>query len=217
MAAVNRYVAETFALNDPVLEEILRSTESAGLPDIQIGPEQGRFLEIMARLVGAKRIVEIGALAGYSTVWLARGLGDGGTLISLEIDPARAALARQNVERAGLADRVDVRAGPALESLQMLAAEGGAPVDLVFMDADEPNYVAYLELVLNMSRPGTLVIADNVIRDGDVVDPQTSNARAQGARQFNEVVAGHPRLLATLIPLVGETNLDGMAVAVVVN
>jgi len=213
---VNRYVDETFAGHDPVLAKTLDASAAGGLPDIQIGAAQGKFLQIMARTTGAKRILEIGTLGGYSTIWLARGLAPDGSVVSLEIDPHRATVARANIDSAGLGPHVEVRVGAALESLRQLQSEGGAPFDMVFMDADEPNYVAYLEAILPMSRVGTLIVADNVVRQGDVADQATENPRAQGARLFNAAVAEHPRLMATLIPLVGENNLDGMVIALVI-
>jgi predicted O-methyltransferase YrrM len=215
--AVDRYIDQVFGLDDPVLVEALRDAAAAGLPSIAVSAAQGKFLQIMARAIGARRILEIGTLAGYSTIWLGRALGPGGRLISLEIDAVRAGVARANIARAGLSESVEVRVGPAIESLRQMIATGAGPFDMVFMDADEPSYVDYLEAALRLSHRGTLIVADNVVREGAVIDAVSAEARVQGARRFNRALAADERLTATVIPLVGENSSDGLAIALVVD
>jgi predicted O-methyltransferase YrrM len=213
VGAVNRYIDETLDLTDSALAEALRDAADAGLPDINIGPEQGRLLQLLALSVGARRILEIGTLAGYSTIWLARGLVHGGRVISLEIDPYRAKVALTNLERAGLSGVADVRVGAAIDTLRELAAETAEPFDLFFLDADEPSYVDYLDACLELARVGSLIIADNLVRDGALADPETKDPRAQGARRYMERLAADPRLVSTLVPFMGETNYDGMSIS----
>jgi caffeoyl-CoA O-methyltransferase len=211
--AVEQFVEVQFSLTDPALDNAIAAAGAAGLPQIQISAAQGRFLQIMALAVGARRILEIGTLGGYSTIWLGRALKADGELLSLEIDPARAEVARSSIAAAGLAARVEVRTGPAIDSLRALIEGGAAPFDLVFIDADEPSYVSYLEAVLSLSRPGTLIVADNVVREGEVIDSATDNQRAIGARRFLDALAAEPRVEATVLPLIGKTSFDGMAIA----
>jgi predicted O-methyltransferase YrrM len=214
--AVDRYIADLFVPNDPVLDAALRDSDAAGLPSIHVSPNQGKLLMLVARAVGARRILEIGTLGGYSTIWLARGLADeGGRLVTLEFDARHAEVARANIARAGLAGAVDVRVGRALDTLPALAAEGGGPFDLIFIDADKPSYPDYLAWSLRLARPGTLIVADNVVRDGAVVDADSADPNVRGVRRFNELLAAEPRVSATALQTVGAKGYDGFAVAMV--
>ncbi len=213
--AIDRYFSDVFALSDEALEDTLASSDAAGLPPHHVSPAQGKFLMLMARLTRARRILEIGTLAGYSTIWLARGLSPGGRVITLETEPSYAALARANIARAGLANMVEVRLGRALTSLQQLADEGGAPFDLIFIDADKVNNSEYLRWSLKLARDGCLIIADNVVRDGAVVEADTEDANVRGVRQFNEMIAATPCLSATALQTVGSKGHDGFVLALV--
>lgn len=212
--AVDDYVRGLFAPPDAVLDEALRAAAAAGLPAINVSANEGTLLGLLARLVGAGRILEIGTLGGYSTIWLARSLAPGGRLVSLELDPAHADVARANLARAGLAGVAEVRVGAAQESLAQLAAEGGPPFDMVFIDADKPSYPDYLAWSLRLTRAGGLIVADNVVRGGAVADPAADDAGIQGVRRFNEMLAADPRVTATVIQTVGAKGYDGMALAV---
>ena len=214
-SAVDAYVADLFGLQETALEAALARSREAGLPTIEVSPAQGAFLGILVRATGARRVLEIGTLGGYSTIFLARGLPADGRVVTLEHAPTHAAVARSNLASAGLADRVDVVEGPALETLARLRSEGAYPFDLVFVDADKTDYPAYLAAVLPLCRPGTLIVADNVVRKGAVADPSDSDPRAVGARRFLEAVAGNPRLRATVLQTVGRKGHDGMAIVVV--
>ena len=187
----------------------------AGLPEIAVAPAQGRFLEVLARATGARRILEIGTLAGYSTIWLGRALPADGRLVTLEIDPERARIARENIDRAGLAPRVEVIVGPALESLAAIRAAGAEPFDLVFIDADKQHCRAYVEEAVALARPGTLVVVDNVVREGRVIDPDTGDAGVDGVRAMMDFIAHHPRLHAAGLQTVGAKGHDGLLLAVV--
>jgi predicted O-methyltransferase YrrM len=200
---------------DPALAAAAAAATQAGLPEIAVSPAQGRFLEVLARATGARRILEIGTLAGYSTIWLARALPADGRLVTLEIDPGRARLARENLERAGLGTRVEVIDGPALGSLTVLRAARADPFDLVFIDADKQSSRAYVENALALSRPGTVVVVDNVVRDGRVIDPDTGDAGVDGVRSMMDWIASHPRLRASALQTVGAKGHDGMLLAVV--
>ena len=212
---VDEYVRRLFVPPDAVLDEALRAAAAAGLPAINVSANEGALLGLLARLVGARRILEIGTLGGYSAIWLARNLAPGGKLVSLELDPAHADVARANLARAALADVAEVRVGPAQDSLAQLAAEGGPPFDMVFIDADKPGYPDYLMWALRLTRPGSLIVADNVVRGGAVADPAADDAGIQGVRRFNELLAADPRVTATVIQTVGAKGYDGMALAVV--
>ncbi len=213
--AVDQYINTLLAPPDAVLEETLRDSTAAGLPEIAVSPAHGALLTILARAVGARRILEIGTLGGYSAIRLGRALPPDGRLVTLEVNPHHAEIARGNIARAGLAERGEVRLGPALESLAALAAEGAEPFDLVFIDADKVGYTDYLHGSLRLSRPGTLIIADNVVRQGRVADPNDADANVRGVRRFMEAMAAEPRLMATIVQTVGEKNYDGLAIAVV--
>ncbi len=216
-SAVDGYIADLLAPADPALDAALKGSEAAGLPSIQVAANQGKLLHLLARLQGARTILEIGTLGGYSTIWLARALPSDGRLITLELDPKHAEVAGENIARAGLAERVEVRIGPASEALAGLAAEGGGPFDLIFIDADKEGYPDYLGWALKLSRPGSLIVADNVVRGGAVIDPASSDPRVQAVRHCLELMADEPRLDATVIQTVGSKGYDGLAFALVVD
>lgn len=188
---------------------------AAGMPQIQVSATLGRFLNLQARTMGARRILEIGTLAGYSSIWLARALPADGRLITLELEPRHAEVARGNLTRAGLADVAEVRVGPAADSLRAMVADNFAPFDMVFIDADKDGYPEYLEWSLKLARPGTLIVADNVVRGGAIIDADSSDGRVQGVRRFNEMLARDPRLDATILQTVGVKGYDGIAYALV--
>jgi caffeoyl-CoA O-methyltransferase len=213
-AAVDHYLDGLFD-DEPVLAAAQERAEAAGLPQIQVSSNLGRFLHVLALARDARSILEIGTLAGYSTIWLARALPGDGSMVTLEIDPQRADVARANLRHAGLADQVDVRTGPALDTLIAMRDEGAGPFDMVFIDADKPPYLEYLHAVLELVRPGTLIVADNVIRGGRVALGPIDDDDVTGAQRFNEALAAHPRLSAAMIQQVGVKGHDGMALAVV--
>jgi predicted O-methyltransferase YrrM len=213
--SVDRYITDTLIPADPVLEAALTASTDAGLPPIAVAPNQGKWLMILAQIVGAQSILEMGTLGGYSTIWLARALPPDGSLVTLEADPKHAEVARANIALAGFADKVEVRLGKALETLPEIAAEGLSPFDFIFIDADKGNYPGYLEWALKLSRPGTLIIADNVVRDGAVIDAANPDPAVQGVRRMNEIIASEPRLSATAIQTVGSKGYDGFAIAIV--
>ncbi len=212
---VDRYLADLLVPWDPALEAALRASAAAGLPPHDVTPNQGRLLELLARVNGARTILELGTLGGYSTIWLARALPSGGRLITLEADPRYAEVARSNIARAGLAEVVDVRLGPALETLPQIAAEGRAPFDLIFLDADKASNPEYFAWALQLSRRGTLIVADNVVRAGAVVDSASGDPTIRGVRRFLELLAAETRVSATAIQTVGSKGYDGFAVALV--
>jgi predicted O-methyltransferase YrrM len=213
--AVDRYLTGLLVPPDDALEAALQASAAAGLPSINVSPNQGKLLHLLARLQGARSILEIGTLGGYSTIWLARALPAGGRLVTLEADAKHAEVARGNLAGAGLADVVELRLGPALETLPQLAAEGRGPFDLIFIDADKESYSDYLAWSLRLSRRGSLIVADNVVRKGAVLDPANDDPRVQGARRFNEALAAEPRVNATAIQTVGSKGYDGFALALV--
>lgn len=213
--AVDGYISDLFIAHDFALEAALDSSKAAGLPTINVSPAQGKLLNLLARVQGARKILELGTLGGYSTIWLARALPPEGHLISLEIDPRRAEIARANIARAELAHAVEIRVGPAADSLQQLLAEGRGPFDLIFIDADKPGYAEYLQWSLKLSRPGTLIIADNVIRKGAVADPASADENVQGIRKFNVALAAEKRVTTTVIQTVGCKGYDGLALILV--
>jgi predicted O-methyltransferase YrrM len=208
---VDDYLVSLLAPSDAALDATLGDSSAAGLPEINVAPNQGKLLELLARVRGAKRILEIGTLGGYSTIWLARSLPADGGLISLELEPHHADVARANINRAGLGAMVEIRVGPAVETLRGLIAEGAAPFDFIFIDADKEGYPAYFALSLELSRPGTVIVADNVVRNGAVVDSTSSDERVLGVRRFLELVAGEPRVEGTAVQTVGSKGYDGFA------
>jgi predicted O-methyltransferase YrrM len=215
-AEVDAYL-EQLVLQDEPLLAAQAAPAAYGLPEIHVTPLQGAFLAMLAALQGARRALEIGTLAGYSTIWLGRALrGPDAALVSLELDPARAEVARRNVARAGLAEVVEIRVGRALDSLAELSAAGAAPFDLVFIDADKPSNTAYLAAALELTRPGSVIVVDNVVRGGEVADPSSTDPSVVGSREVVEAVAAEPRLVATAVQTVGAKGHDGMIVARVV-
>jgi predicted O-methyltransferase YrrM len=213
--AVDEYFEGKFSLHDDVLSAALADSKSAGLPAINVTPTHGRLLALMAQMTQARRILEIGTLGGYSTIWMARALPVGGALVTLEIDKTCAAVAQRNLERAGLADRTHIMVAPATESLASLVADRVEPFDLVFIDADKERSVAYFDAALALSRVGTVIIIDNVVRKGAVVDAGSSDAMVQGMRRLTDRVAREQRVSATAIQTVGAKGYDGFIVAVV--
>jgi len=213
--AVDRYIGDNLVPTDPVLDEALRASADAGLPRINVSPAQGKLLQVLARAHGAGKILEIGTLGGYSTIWLARALPAGGRLITLEAEPRHAEVARANLDRAGLSDVAEVRVGPAQDTLPELAAAGEGPFDLIFIDADKAGYPGYLTWSVRLSRPGTLIIGDNVVRGGAVADPASADANVQGVRRFIEMMGAEPRISATAIQTVGSKGYDGFTIGVV--
>jgi predicted O-methyltransferase YrrM len=214
-AAVDRYVTDLFLPPDSSLEEALERSRAADLPSIQVSPTQGKMLHILARVQGARRILELGTLGGYSTIWLARALPPDGRLITLEASPKHAEVARTNFAHAGVSELVELRLGPALDALKLMASVGVAPFDFIFIDADKPGYAEYLTWTLKLSRPGTFILADNVIRKGNVIDEHSDDANVQGIRRFHEALAAEPRLMATTIQTVGSKGYDGFTMAMV--
>ena len=212
---VDQYFSGKLLPNDAVLESALETSATAGLPAISVSPNQGKFLQILAQIAGARSVLEIGTLGGYSTIWLARGLGAGGRIITLEVDANHAKVAELNVLRAGFQDVVEVRVGNALETLPQLAAEGHGPFDLIFIDADKQNNSTYFEWSLKLSRPGTLIVVDNVVRDGAVTDPESSDSSVQGVRRFIDLLGGESRASGTVIQTVGIKGYDGFAIVLV--
>jgi predicted O-methyltransferase YrrM len=213
--AVDGYLSEQLVASDEALDAALGASAAAGLPAISVSPTHGKLLHLFARLVGARRILEIGTLGGYSTIWLARALTPEGQLITLEADAKHADVARANLRRAGLEGLVELRLGAALETLPGIAAEGGGAFDLIFIDADKQNIPYYFDWALRLARPGSLIVVDNVVRGGKVVDAASSDRDVQGVRRFLEMLAAEPRVSATAIQTVGLKGYDGFAVALV--
>ena len=210
---VDDYIDGQLVPQDEALLAALADSAAAGLPAIAVSPSQGKFLNLMARLQGARSILEIGTLGGYSTIWLARALPDGGRLVSLEVNPHHAAVARANLRRAGLDAIVTVRDGPALDTLPELA--GQAPFDFIFVDADKPNNPSYFDWALALSRPGSVLVFDNVVRKGAILDPDSDDPGVAGVRRLYERMAASPRVTATAFQTVGAKGYDGFAVALV--
>jgi predicted O-methyltransferase YrrM len=214
-SAVDDYVDDLLIQPDDALKSALRMSDKAGLPTISVTPSQGKLLNVLARAIGARRILELGTLGGYSTIWLARALPDGGQVVTIEAKPEHAAVARENLTRAGVDRLVDLKVGQALDVMRQLVDEGIAPFDLIFIDADKPNYPHYLDWSLKLSRAGTLIVADNVVRDGQVADERTDDPMVRGAREFNAKLAADPRVTGTIVQTVGAKGYDGFAVALV--
>ncbi len=213
--AVDQYIVDTLGLNDDLLDSVQEASDTAGLPAIAVSAAQGKFLEMLASMMNARRILEIGTLGGYSTIWLARGLSADGRIYTLELDAKHAEVAASNFERAGFAGRIDIRIGAALDSLPLLESEGAGPFDLTFIDADKANIPAYFEYALRLSRPGALIITDNVVREGAVIDAGSTDASVIGVRRLNEMMSSDPRITSTVIQTVGSKGYDGFAVALV--
>jgi len=214
-AQVDDYFGELLAPLDEILTAALAANKKAGLPPIDVTALQGKFLEFLVRISGTRRILEIGTLGGYSTIWLARGLPSDGCIVSLELVPLHAEVARANLRHAGVLPQVDLRVGPALESLQALSESGCVPFDLIFIDADKQTYPEYLQWALKLSRPGTAIVADNVVRDGKVVDAECPDPNVQGVRRFTEMLAAEKRVSTTVLQTVGTKGYDGFALVLV--
>jgi predicted O-methyltransferase YrrM len=213
---VDTYIADNLLADaDPIFEQVLRANAAGGLPAIDVSPAQGKFLNLLATIAGAKHILEIGTLGGYSTIWLAKALPAGGRLISLEYSEKHAAVARDNLARAGLLDRAEVRVGAALDSLPKLQAEGAGPFDLVFIDADKPNNPGYLDWALKLSHPGTVIVLDNVVRDGEVTNAKTTDRNALGSRAAFDLLKASRRVDSTALQTVGLKGWDGFVLGVV--
>ncbi|MBV1774283.1 O-methyltransferase [Burkholderiaceae bacterium DAT-1] len=209
--AVDQYFSDQLHPSDPVLDRAQARADAAGLPAHQVAPNQGAFLQLMIKLTGATRILEIGTLGAYSTIWMARGLSAGGIIHTLEANPVHAAVARQNIADSGVSERIRLHEGKAADTLPSLVHEG--PFDLVFIDADKPSNPIYLKWALELSRPGTLIIGDNVVRDGKVVDAASDDANVQGVRTYIDLIAADPRLEATALQTVGCKGYDGFVIA----
>jgi len=214
---VDEYISELLLPRDAVLEAALEAGNAAGMPAINVAPNQGKFLSLLAQMQGATRILEIGTLAGYSTIWLARALPSSGKLVTLELDPKHAQVARSNIERAGLTSLVELRVGKALDSLAALVNEAVPAFDFVFIDADKPSIPDYFQWSLKLTRPGSVIVVDNVVRKGAVVDAESTDANVQGVRRFNEIVAKTPSVSATTVQTVGSKGYDGFALIRVLN
>jgi predicted O-methyltransferase YrrM len=213
--AVDDFIAAHLIPTDPALQAALQASAAAGLPSIQVTPAQGKLLHLLARMMSARRILEIGTLGSYSTIWLARALPANGRLVTLELDPHHASVARGNFERAGLADRIDLRVGPAADTLRQLVAERCEPFDFTFIDADKVATADYFRFALALSRPGSVIVIDNVIREGDVLDAASTDASIQGVRRCFELLQHESRVTATAIQTVGSKGYDGFIVAMV--
>ena len=212
---VDDYFSATLAPSDAVLDATLADSEAAGLPAINVAPNQGKLLHLLARISGARRILEIGTLGGYSTIWLARALPEGGSIVTLELDPAHARVAQANLARAGFGGVATVMVGNAVDTLEQLFSDRVEPFDFVFIDADKQNNPHYLEWSLKLSRPGTVIVTDNVVRKGGVVDPDNHDPDVEGVRSLFNMVAGDPRLSSTAVQTVGAKGWDGFAITVV--
>jgi predicted O-methyltransferase YrrM len=215
--AVDEYICGQLVPSDPVLDHVVASSAAAGLPPIAVTPNLGKLLYLLAKIRGAQKILEIGTLAGYSTIWLARALPPGGRMITLEADPKHAEISQSNIAQAGLSQTVEVRLGSALDLLPKLEAEKSGPFDLIFVDAEKRDNPDYFVWSLKLSKPGNILVFDNVVRDGAVIDPANTTPSVEGIRRFNELVAAEPRVTATAIQTVGSKGYDGFAIALVTN
>src|SRR5687768_10337509 len=211
---VDNYIESLFSTNDEALDAALRSREENGLPPINVSANEGRLLHMIAKLSGAKKILEIGTLGGYSTIWLARALPEGGTLLSLEYSSKHAEVARANIERAGLSDRVEVRVGSGLDLLPQITSRGEGPFDLFFIDADKENYPGYLDWAIKLSRPGSVILSDNLIRNGAVMSPSSNDTAASVIAKYNRTLATNPRIESIILPIIRE-NTDGLGISIV--
>ncbi|GIO52533.1 O-methyltransferase [Paenibacillus cineris] len=212
---VDEYIVDRLCPNDRVLDEVIVANRKADLPEIDVTANQGKFLQLLVQIKGAKRILEIGTLGAYSTIWMARGLSEGGRIITLELSPYHAEVAKKNIARAGLEQTIEVRTGDALEQLAQMEKEGVEPFDLIFIDADKPNNPNYLRWALHFSRPGTVIVGDNVIRNGEIADRHSTDPRVQGVRTFYDMLSGHPNISATALQTVGSKGYDGFMIGIV--
>jgi predicted O-methyltransferase YrrM len=213
--AVDRYIGDHLLGPDPALDAALAANAAGELPAIDVSPPQGKMLHLLTRIAGAARVLEVGTLGGYSTIWLARALPEGGKVVSLEVSPHHAEVARGNIGNAGLADKVEIRVGPALETLAAMQAAGEGPFDLVFLDADKENNANYVQAALGMTRKGSVIIVDNVVREGGILDPNNADPMIVGTRQLYEMLASEARLSATAVQTVGSKQWDGFVLALV--
>lgn len=212
---VDRYISDLLAPEDEVLQETIKSLDDAGMPQISVTANQGKFLQVLVMMCNAKRILELGTLGGYSTIWLARSIPDDGKVLTVEFDPRHAAIAKKNIEKAGLSGKVELRVGRAIEIMQALKRMNEQPFDLIFIDADKPPYPEYFELALSLSRAGTVIICDNVVREGKVLDENSDDDRIRGVRRLNQMLSENKQVTATILQTVGSKEYDGMAIAVV--
>lgn len=213
--AVDAYITGLFEKDQPVFEQIMENISKAGIPNWEVSPNQGKLLQLMAKMCSAKRILEIGTLGGVSTVWLAGALPEGGSLLTLEINPIYAAVARQNIALAGFDRKAEVRVGDAHKTLAGMVSTAAAPFDFIFIDADKPSYSQYLDYAMQLSHSGTVIVADNVVRDGKILDTASHDEAVRGARAFNEKLAASPLVSATIMQTIGIKGYDGMAVGIV--
>ena len=213
--SVDNYLGEVLVRQDRHLDNAVAASDAAGLPSIQVSPPQGKLLEIMIEMMGARNILEVGTLGGYSTIWMARSLPVDGHVVTIEIDPKHAHVAQENFNRAGLAQKIELRTGNAREILPAMIDEGAGPFDFVFIDADKASNPDYFGWALEMSRPGSVIIVDNVIREGSIVDAESEDASVKGVRRLNELMAGNPRISVTALQTVGIKGYDGFSVAIV--
>lgn len=212
---VDDYYGSLLGSTDPALDAVMKANQEAGLPAIDLTPLQGKFLHLLARISGARRILEVGTLGGYSTIWLARALPPDGNLITLELEPHHAEVAHANLQHAGVLDRVDLRLGPAADTLRELISAATKPFDFIFIDADKSGYPEYLDLLLNLARPGTVIVADNVVRDARVLDKASDDPDVQGIRHYAQKLSAEPRLSSTMLQTVSAKGYDGFAISVV--
>ncbi|PZF74935.1 O-methyltransferase [Taibaiella soli] len=214
-AQTDRYISDLLAPEDDALRQTIQSIDDETLPQMSVSASQGKFLQVMAITVNATRVLELGTFAGYSTIWLARALPENGIVVTLEAEEKHAAIARKNLANAGVLSKVDMRLGKALDILPKMITDGEKPFDLIFIDADKPPYAEYFNYALQLSRPGTLIICDNVVREGKILDPESTDERVQGVRRFNQLLADNKNVTATILSTVGVKEFDGMAIAVV--
>ncbi|HMI04756.1 MAG TPA: O-methyltransferase [Pedobacter sp.] len=212
---VDLYISQLLAPEDEVLQQTIKSLDEADMPQISVTANQGKFLQVIALMCNAKKILELGTLGGYSTIWMARALPAGGKIVTVEFDPHHASIARKNIENAGLLEKVDLRVGKASEVMEQLKESGETNFDLIFIDADKPPYKEYFEAALDLARPGAVIICDNVIREGKVLDENSSDDRVAGVRRLNQVLSENTKVTATILQTVGAKEYDGMAIAFV--
>ncbi|MFN1216026.1 O-methyltransferase [Chryseobacterium kwangjuense] len=212
---VDQYISNLVAPEDEILKQTIESLDHASMPQISVTATQGKFLQLMLLTCKAKRVLELGTLGAYSTIWMARAIPADGKIITVEFDPHHAQVASENIAKAGLSDKIDLRIGKAMDVLNELIAKGEEAFDFIFIDADKPPYAEYFELALQLSHPGTMIICDNVIREGKVIDENTTDERVKGVQRFNQLLADHPKVTATIMQTVGAKEYDGMAIAVV--
>jgi predicted O-methyltransferase YrrM len=211
---IDTYIESLFVARDPALAANIKNADDAGLPHINVSPNQGKFLYFLARIAGVRRVLEIGTLGGYSTTWLGRALPDNGRLITLEFSQVHAETARKNLLAAGLDGIVEVRVGDAALSMRAMIDAGEPPFDFIFIDADKTGYVKYLDLALQLSRPGTVIVADNIIQNGEVIEENPTDANVRGVKSYNNAVAAHPRLESIALPMIRD-KIDGIAISLV--